>query len=177
MADPVSWALIAGTALSAGSAIQEGQLANAQGKASNDIAKLNAANLEHQAESRMDAARLEDTRQVRRSRMALGSQIAKGGASGVTSDIDVLADTAFQFAMDRSLMLRQGLVESQGLLGQAGMMRAQGKFAKKVGKSKRTASYAKAGMSILGGAYTGYSRGLLGGGGGSIGGWAKSINT
>ena len=150
----------------AGGQIQEGQVAAAQGKASNDIAKYNASLLEQQAASRMDAARLEDTRQVRRSEMALGSQIARGGASGTVSDVDVLADTAFQFAMDRNLMLRQGLVESQGLLGQAGMVRAQGKFAKKVGKHKRTTSYVKAGGTILGGLYAGYSRGLMGGGGG-----------
>ena len=137
--------------MSAASSIQEGQVANAQGKASNDIAELNASNLERQAAARREAATLEDTRQVRRSEMALGSQIARGGASGAVSDVDVLADTAFQFAMDRNLILRQGLVESQGLLGQAGMMRAQGKFAKKVGKHKRTTSYVKAGGTILGG--------------------------
>ena len=138
-------------------------MADAQGRASNDIAKYNAANLERQAASRLDAARLEDTRQIRRSNMALGAQIAQGGASGTVSDVDVLADTAFQFAMDRNLMLRQGLVQSQELLGQAGMLRAQGEYASKVGKSKRNFSYAKAGASILAGGYEGYNRGLFSG--------------
>ena len=159
-------ALIAGTALMAGGQIQEGQIANAQGKASNDIAKYNAANMERQAAARREAANFEDTRQVRRSKIILGSEIAQGGASGVVSDVDALADTAFQLAMDRNLALRQGLVESTGLLNQAAMTRAQGKFAKQVGKSQRDMSYVKAGGSILAGLYTGYNRGLLGSGGG-----------
>ena len=137
-------------------------MADAQGRASNDIAKYNAANLERQAASRLDAARLEDTRQIRRSNIALGAKIAQAGASRTASDVDVLADTAFQLAMDRNLMLRQGLVQSQELLGQAGMLRTQGEFASKVGKSKKTFSYAKAGASILAGGYEGYNRGLFG---------------
>ena len=167
MADPVTWALVGGTVLSASGEIQQGQLAAARGNASNDIAKYNAANMERQAAARREASNFEDTRQVRRSKMVLGSEIAQGGASGVVSDVDALADTAFQLALDRNLALRQGLVESTGLLNQAAMARAQGKFAKKVGKSQRDMSYVKAGGSILGGAYTGYDRGLLGNNGGA----------
>jgi len=168
-------ALIAGTVLSAGSAIQEGQVADAQGRASNDIAKLNAANKEREAASVMDATILGDSRQVRRSDMALGSQIAQAGANNTASDVDVLADTAFQFAMDRNLMLRQGLIQSQELLGQAGLLRAQGEFASKVGKSKKTFSYAKAGASILAGGYEGYNRGLFSGTGNGAG-WSNWKN-
>lgn len=160
-------ALVAGTALMAGGQIRQGQLAAAQGEASNEIAKLNAANLERQATARREAATLEDQRQIRKANMALGTQIARGGASGVVSDVDFLADTAFQFAMDRNLMLRQSLVESQGLLGQAAMTRAEGKFAKQVGKSQRNTAYMKAGGSILAGGYEGYQRGLFSGGGGT----------
>ena len=168
-------ALIAGTTLMAGGQIREGQLAAARGEASNDIAELNALTLRRQAKSNDENYLLNDTRLVRRSKMVMGEQITEQGASGVVSDVDALADTAFQLALDRNLALRQGLIESTGLLNQAAMTRAQGKFAKKVGKHQRTMSYAKAGGTILGGMYTGYDRGLLGGSSGDIGGWARSI--
>ena len=165
-------ALIAGTGLLAGSQVQEGLNYKAEGQAKKDIAEYNARQLNRQAASRLDAAQLEDTRQVRRSRMALGSQIASGGKSGAVSDVDVLADTAFQFAMDRNLMLRQGFMESQGLMNQARLVQAQGQYAFDRGKAGRDMSFLKAGGSILSGAYMGYDRGLLGAGKGA-GGFTK----
>ena len=158
--------LIGGTALLAGGQIQEGRLYEAEGKAKKGIADYNAEQLERQAASRLQAGELEDVRQARKARIALGSQIARGGKSGVVSDVDALADTAFQFAMDRNLMMRQSLLQSQQLLGQAGMQRAQGRYARDLGKSQRNQQFMKAGGSLLMGA--GMAKGM-GGAGGSAG--------
>jgi len=148
--------LLGSTALSATSSVMAGQQAKAAGQAQKDIAEYNARQLDRQAQARGEAAALEDTRIARQSRIALGAQIAQGGKSGTVSDVDALADTAYQFAMDRNLSMRQGLVESQGLRGQADMQRSQGQYAYDLGKRKRDGSYVKAGASILAGAYSAY---------------------
>ena len=147
-------ALIGGAALLAGGQVQEGQLFKAEGEAKKGIADYNAEQLERQAASRLQAGELEDVRQARKARIALGSQIARGGKSGVVSDVDALADTAFQFAMDRNLMMRQSLLQSQQLLGQAGMQRAQGMYALALGKSQRNIQCMKTAGSLLQGGAT-----------------------
>ena len=90
----------------------------------------------------------------------------------VASDVDTDADLLFQLAMDRNLIMRQGFMESQGLMNQARLVQAQGQYAFDRGKAGRDMSFLKAGGSILSGAYMGYDRGLLGAGKGA-GGFTK----
>jgi len=170
MADPVTMALVAGVALKASGQVSEGMMFKAEGQAKKDIAEYNSRQLTRQAEARRNASELEDVRQGRKANIALGSQIARGGKSGTVSSVDALADTAFQFAMDRNLIMRQALVESQGLLGQAAMQRAKGQYASDIGKFKRNAKYREAAVTILGGAFAASKiGGAAAGGGGTSG--------
>ena len=162
-------ALIAGTGLLAGSQVQEGLNYKAEGQAKKDIAEYNARQLNRQAASRLDAAQLEDVRQVRIGKQIRGSKIAQAGKNMVASDVDTDADLLFQLAMDRNLIMRQGFMESQGLMNQARLVQAQGQYAFDRGKAGRDMSFLKAGGSILSGAYMDSQAGLFGAGKGAGG--------
>lgn len=152
--------------------IREGQLAAAQSKAQNDIAKYNAQQLEREAKSRMEAAHIEADRVSRQARLFKGAQRAAFGKSGLSlsegSPLEVQADTAYQFAMDRALTLRAGVVDSTRLKNQAAITRVEGKWAQTYGKQQRTTAYMKAGATILGGGYTSYRAGSGGTGWGNL---------
>lgn len=146
-------ALIASAAATGFGLIQEGQIARAQGKAERQVADFNARQMEIEAQSRMESARLEEQRLARQRRAALGQAKAAYGKSGVAieegSPIEVLADMAYQFDIDRNLTLRSGMLERSHLRSQAALQRWQGQWAEKRGKQARTASFIQAGGSLL----------------------------
>jgi len=171
-------------------AIKEGQIAEAQGKFAKQIgernlaaakanqkaieaaAAANAAALERQAEAERDVATVEERRVARKEKIKKAAQRAIIGKSGVGlagATLSLLADTAFQFSLDRNLILRRGLIRSRELL-QAGRFEifkgkvlgrqelfrgqlslAQGRWAYTLGRQAKQLSYVKAGTSILGG--------------------------
>lgn len=148
--------LAGGIGLMAAGQIQQGRLASAEGKAQNKIAEANAALLESQAQSRKEVAAMEEQRVSRQQKLFMGRQKAEIGKSGLTmagSNVDVVADTAYQFASDRLLTLRSGLIESEYMMGSADIQRTQGKWAKSFGKASAKNSYMQAGGTILSGAY------------------------
>ena len=144
--------LIVGAIVSAGAAVQQGMIAKKQGQFADKVSKRNQEALERQADAERKAAKFDEGRIARRQKLIEASQIAAGAKSGVAlsnSSISVLSDTAFQFSLDRNLRLRQGLVKGQELKDRGNIIRAEGKFAKSVGKAKQTASFIQAGGSIL----------------------------
>ena len=96
---------------------------------------------------------LEDSRISRQARMFKGKQTAAFAKSGLLiaggSSLEILADTAYQFAMDRALNLRSGLLESQYLVGQANIQTAQGKWAERYGREQKRTAYINAAGTIL----------------------------
>jgi hypothetical protein len=150
-------ALVAATAAMAAGQIQQGRLAKAEGSARNKIAQYNAEQLERQAQARMEAASMEESRVARQARLYKGAQRASIAKSGLSltegSPLDLQADTAYQFALDRAFTLRSGLVDSQSLQAQATIQRVEGKWAKSYGKAVARNSYMQAAGTILGGAY------------------------
>ena len=162
-------ALILGTAATAAGQIQQGRVAEAQGRASRDISEFNAANLEREAESRKEAAAFEAQRIGRRGERARSKLEARAGKSGLTlagSKLDVLADTAFEYAVDSALTLRAGLFQAQTLKARAAGQRYQGKWQYLAGKHAKRVSRFQAGASILAGAVAAYGALPAGGGGG-----------
>jgi len=140
-------------ALSAASAIKQGQIAEAQGRFQEKIAERNAAALRRQAKARQEASFIEEQRLSKRQKLIQSAQRAAIGKSGVSiagSTLSVLADTAYQFALDRNLILRQGLFDAQSFSEAAQLELARGKWAKTLGLQAKRASYIKAGSSILG---------------------------
>jgi hypothetical protein len=143
--------LIAGGAALAAGAIEQGQAAKREGKASKKLAEFNARQLEREAKSTQEAAGFEAERIAKAEKISLGALIARGGKSGVTlegSPIAVLADTAATFAIDRALTLRAGLLGQKTLGTQAGIQRRQGQIAKAKGKAIKRASLLQAGGTL-----------------------------
>jgi hypothetical protein len=146
-------AAVAGGALSAFSTIQQGQAAKAQGKAEEKIAEFNADQQRKEAKSRMQAAELKEERVSRQEKITKAEQRVAFAKSGISinesSSLNVLLDTASQFAQDRALTLREGVVGANALNQQASLTIAGGKLASDIGDSKATASMIKAGGTIL----------------------------
>lgn len=140
--------LVGGALLGAAGTIQEGRLAEARGEAENEIAQFNARQLDRQAKARTKASQIQEERVARQEKAFRGQQRAKFAKSGITisegTPLDVLADTAFQFHLERNLTLRRGLVESSQLKTQGGLLRTQGKLAKGFGKAVKRLSVLKA---------------------------------
>ncbi len=148
MADPVTAAILIGGAATAASTIQQGRIAEARGEAENEIAAFNAKQLDRQAKARIKASEIQEERVSREEKAFRGQQRAKFGKSLISisdgTPIDVLADTAFQFHLERNRTLRQGLVEAEQLRTQGGLLRIQGGLAKEFGKAQKKQSILKA---------------------------------
>lgn len=166
----VAAAIIAGGVLQGVSQIQEGRIAEAQGKFTKDIALRNQQALERQATAEREAAGIEESRIARQEKIVKARQratVAKSGIGLAGATLSVLADTAFQFSMDRNLVLRRGLIRSRELIQRGRILAAQGRFARTLGTQTKRLSFIKAGGSILGSVGTSVlrtpNRGFLGG--------------
>ena len=152
-ADPFTIAIIAGGVLTAKGQIDAGRAAEAQGKAEQRIAQFNALQKEREAKSRVEAAGLEEERVAKKQKIFQAEQRVRFAKSGITvgegTELDFLVETAGEFATERALTLRQGLVESSQLKGQAKILRAQGALAKSLGKAAKRSSRFKAAGTIL----------------------------
>jgi hypothetical protein len=145
--------LIAGGGMMAAGAIQEGRIARAQGRFEQQIALRNQQALERQAKAEMEAAGIEEARVARQEKIAKARQRAVIGKSGIGlagATLSVLTDTAFQFAMERNLILRRGMVRARELRERGQITAAQGRWAKRMGTQAERLSYFRAGGSILG---------------------------
>jgi len=154
--------LIVGGGLKAFADIKEGQIAEAQGRFIEKISLRNQQALERQAKAEREAAEIEETRIARQEKIFKARQrarIAKTGIGLAGATLSFLADTAFQFSMERNLALRRGLVRGRELRERGRIIAAQGKWAATLGTQAKRLSYVKAGASILGAVGT---AGLLG---------------
>jgi len=150
--DLVAIAMLGGSAMMAGSQIQEGRIASAQGKAEEKIAKFNAVQKEREARSRMEAASIQEERVAKQEKIVKAEQRAAFAKSGITlegSPLGLLAETAGEFARERALTLREGMIQSGQLKSEASILRAGGKLSAQLGKAQRTASFIKAGGTML----------------------------
>lgn len=144
--------VLAGTTLIAGSQIQQGRIAKAQGDFARKIGERNQQALNRQAEAERKAAAIEEQRISRKGKIFEAAQRAIAGKSGgqiAGASLSVLADTAKQFALDRSLALRRGFIRSQELRQRGRIVAAGGRFAQSVGRTQRNAAFLSAGGSIL----------------------------
>ena len=126
-----------------------------QGKAADDAAKSTARAENANAKAAQDAAALE-AQQVRRSNLLrLGSQRANAAKSGVLindSAQDVMYDTAIQGELE-------SLTTLYGGASQANYNRSRASIARVEGANAKSASYFKAGSSLIGGASSGAEQG------------------
>ena len=135
--------------------IQEGRIAEAEGKFAKEIAHRNKQALDRQAEAERDAAAIEERRTARQEKIVKSRQIAavaKSGAGLAGATLSSLADTAFQFSIEKNLILRRGLIKGRELRERGRIILAQGRFARTLGKKAKQLSFIKATGTVLGGA-------------------------
>jgi len=154
-AEPISITMAivaAAAAASAAAQISAGRAAEAQGKAEKEMYEYNARLQEQEAKNRMDVAKMEEERVSTQQNKMLGYQKAAFAKSGFSieegSSVDVMADTYGEFAVDRALTLRKGLIDKMTLESEANLSRAQGKMAAQRGRNAKRASYLSAAGTI-----------------------------
>lgn len=128
----------AGAALSAVSAINQGQQAKDAAKYNAQLANNNAIAAQQQAAANAAA-------QSRKSRIQIGAMRAGYGAAGVGmegSPMDVLEQSASMAELDRQNVLYGGAIRSQGYQSTAGLEMMRGDAA-------QTGSYFSAGSALL----------------------------
>lgn len=146
-------ALLAAGGLMAAGQIQQGRIAEAQGKFAKEIAVRNRQALERQAKAEREATAVEESRIARREKIVKGRQRAVIGKTGVGvagATLSALADTAAQFSIGRNLALRRGLIRGRELRERGRIQLAKGRFAFGLGRAAKRLSFVKAGVSILG---------------------------
>jgi len=135
----------AGTAMSAYGSYQ-------QGKQEQEIYKANAGLYRQEAESVKEAGRDEASLIKERARELLAKQIvmaAAGGGDLAGSNLNVMADSAFQAERDAQMTLRNADVEAVGLRNRANVAEAYGKSAKKAGNIRAVTGILQGVSNIL----------------------------
>ena len=165
--------LLIGGAITAGvGQYQQGQAAEAQGKAEQKILDYNAKLKEQEAAAEL-ARSQEEARQFKLQGEGLqaGQRVgyAKGGVLAVGSPALVLEETALNLEADRMRIIKEGYLAESFRRSEAEGLRFQGRAAKARGSNIKTASMYSAAGSLLtgiGGAvamYTGTPIGSAGG--------------
>ncbi len=154
--EPISITLaVTAAAIAASASIAAGQAAAQEAAAQKKMAEYNARLMEAEGKARMEAAQQEEKKISKEQELYLGYQKAAFAKQGFSieegSSVDVMADTYGEFATDRLLTLRNGLLEQLQLNSSAGLERVRGKVAMQKGRNIRRASYLSAGGSIAGG--------------------------
>ena len=153
MADPVTILAISSAVVGGVSTIQQGRIAKAQGEADKKIAEYNAEQADRAAKAKLESAKIQSDRISRQEKFVQAANRAKAAKSGISlsespSTIEALADTAFQFHLDRNFTLNQGMQDYISTQAQASLLRAEGAFAKEQGKSVYTNSLIAGGAQI-----------------------------
>ena len=141
--DPVTIALVAATGLQVAGTIQQGRAAEAEGEAAQQIAEQNARAAEIQGESEVRAGTERARRLQREARIFGGRQrvaIARGGVLATGSPVEVLADTAAQFALEEADILADASRRQLFAQSKAKGFRLQGRAALERGRNAKRAS-------------------------------------
>ena len=160
MAELAVYALIAGTAATTYSIVQQGRAAEAQGETEQDILNYNAAQKIKEAEEQRITASEEAAKFAKDAKRFKGTQrvaIARAGvlASEGTPAL-LLEETAQELEADRLSILKQGFLKSEFAESEAFGMKFQGKSAAARGANIKRGSYLSAGGTLLTGLGTSY---------------------
>ena len=165
MADPITIAVVASTAMAAVGTIQQGAAAAAQGRSQQQAQQYNATVKQQNAVLARQQAGAREEQQRRGARQMMGQQRASLAQAGIGmggSALDIEEQSAVRAELDALTIAYEGDLQAQGLLAGAQQDLYYGEMAKSRGENEQTASYISAGASILSGAA---SYGYLQGGG------------
>lgn len=154
-------AAAASAAVSGASMIQQGRIAQAQGKAQQKINEYNARQAEMEGKSRMQAARLEADRFSRKASFINAANRAKAAKAGISisdspTTLDVLADTAYQLHLDTNIISQSGMNDYIRAQNQQSLLRAEGAFAKEQGDIAQKWGYIAGGTQLATAGATAY---------------------
>jgi hypothetical protein len=143
----------AGTAVAAAGAIQQGRVAEAQGRSAQTIASYNALVQEREARAIEQKAKFDQMRQAEAAARVKSQLRAKMAGTGTLPDVGT--NLLFQGEQAAELELENFLIGYEGEIGagrarsQAEIDRLQGKIYRQKGKAGRRASYINAGSTLL----------------------------
>ena len=157
MADPVTIGVLiaASTAMTAASAIQQGEAAAAQGRSQQNAQKYNAVVKEQNATLARQQAGAREEQQRRQSRQLLGQQSAALAQAGIGlggSALDIEEQSMVRAELDALTISYEGGLQATGLLAGAQQDLYMGRAAAAAGENAQSASYVSAGSAILSGA-------------------------
>lgn len=147
--------IVAGTVVSAGSAIAQGQAAKAQAKNQQSVANFNAQVADREAEAEEQRTAFAQERQQRSARAVRGTlraKLAKSGAElGVGAPLALEAEQAAESELENLLIGFEGAERARSLRGQATGLRRQAKGIGAAGRRAATAGFIGAGATLLSG--------------------------
>ena len=149
--DPITMIVIGPGVMAAGQ-IQQGRVAEAEGKSRQNIAEYNAAVQEREAEAIRQKAGFESKRQAKRAarvKSALTAELGAAGGLGSPVAADLAAEQAAVLELENLLIGFGGEVGAGRAETQAEFDRLQGKLSRQRGKAARKASYFRAGGTLL----------------------------
>lgn len=163
MCEPTTLA-IASLALTGVSGVYQASAARAAGRYEQQVAERNATIAEQQAEQAKQIGNIEEERQLRRVRAALGTQRAALAANGLDvnsgSALDLQAETAGFGAADALNLRSNALRQAWGFQVEATNMRNAGRAARAQGRNAAIGTLLTTGASMAGQAY---GAGMFGG--------------
>src|SRR5512146_200618 len=148
-------AVLASTAMQAYSSYQQGQAQAAEAKAQQRMMEYNARVAEMQARAIEQKTKFDQIRQQRKGQRVMGTLRAKLGASGAMvsegAPLNLMADQAFELALENALIGYEGQVEAGQARSQGALYSAQGGIYGMRAKNAATAGMLGAGTSLLSG--------------------------
>ena len=159
MCAPVPPMLMASLALTGASGLYQASAARAAGRYEQQVAERNATIADQQAEQARQIGNIEEERQLRRVRAALGSQRAALAANGIDVNsgtaLDLQAETAGFGAADALTLRSNALREAWGFQVEGTNLRNQGRAARAQGRNQAIGTLLTTGASMAGMAYQG----------------------
>lgn len=150
---------VAGTAVSAVGAIQQGNVASANARAQQDAANYNATIEAQGATTARQQANAREEAQRRATRQFLGEQRAGLSQAGIGLDgsaADVHGQSAANAELDALNIRYEGELDARGLLAQSALTRHEGQVAGVNARTARRAGYMNAASTILSGSANAY---------------------
>lgn len=159
----MSGAATAAAIISAGiatyGAVKQGEAANAQAKAQANAQEYNAQVQRNNADTALAQSNAAEEKQRREFGQLQGQAIAGIAQSGTGfggSNADVLKQNAVNNELDALTIRYGGQTQSQGLMAQSQLDRANAAASRQAGKDAITAGYNNAGSSLLRGSVNSY---------------------
>lgn len=142
-----------GFLVTAAGQVQEGRAAAAEGESAQNIQNFNAAVSESEATAIEQKGRFEGVRQVKEATRVASTLRARLGISGVRTDIGapvlLAEEQAAESELEGFLIGAEARAKASRARSEAELSKLQGKIFRERGRQARTASFLKAGGTLL----------------------------